>query len=130
MNRQSDIVVSRMSPVELMFDADLNVETNNTPLSLIQTPLDCAPAFVGQQLQSVVITGSGSIDGGGGSWLRTMVGRTAPGAYLLGKLDRFKQRRRESNRRRITEKELRRLNRKIVSVDRMCASSISHLHVR
>jgi hypothetical protein len=111
MDRRSDIVVGRVSPIELILDADLNVETNNMPLSLVQTPPDCAPAFPGQPLHSV--TGSG-VDGG--SWLRTMVGRTAPGAYLLGKLDRFKQRRRESNRRRITEKELRRLNRKIVSV--------------
>jgi len=81
--------------------------------------LDCAPL-------SNDVTSLGPInvdleaidDGDGGSvggWLRTIVGRTAPGAYLLGKLDRFNQQRRETKRRKVTEKELRRLNRKIVS---------------
>lgn len=117
MERRLEVVVDRPSPVELIIGADLNDETG-MPLSLVQTPVDCVPTFAGSSMRSAVAASIGTVSSGGiggGSWLRTMVERTAPGAYLLGKLDRFKQRRRETNRRRITEKELRRLNRKIVS---------------
>jgi len=51
-------------------------------------------------------------------WLRAAVARTRPGAFLLARLDSFKRRQRDDGRRRVTNAQLRRLNRKIVSSSR------------
>lgn len=48
-------------------------------------------------------------------WLRAAVARTRPGAFLLARFDSFKRRQRDDGRRRVTNAQLRRLNRKIVS---------------
>jgi len=48
-------------------------------------------------------------------WLRSAVAKTPAGVYLMEKFDSLKRRRQDDGRRRVTNDELRRLNRKIVS---------------